>query len=203
MSAARTLVALAALLALLAAGGADGQPRPVVPGARVYLVPVGQLPEQWVGALVGYYRTKLKLVLQPLPPLPLDRGALDYARQQVVAEEVIALLKRRLPKQVADPGAVVIGLTTYDMYIRGVPSWEWAFAFRADGHFAVVSSARMDPANWGERGDALRLRTRLRKMLSKNLGIMVYDLPQSRDRRSVLYGPILSLADLDSIGEDF
>ena len=78
-----------------------------------------------------------------------------------------------------------------------------SFAFRADGHFAVVSSARMDPANWGERGDALRLRTRLRKMLSKNLGIMVYDLPQSRDRRSVLYGPILSLADLDSIGEDF
>ena len=36
-----------------------------------------------------------------------------------------------------------------------------------------------------------------------NLGIMVYDLPQSRDRRSVLYGPILSLADLDAIGEDF
>jgi len=70
VSAARTLVALAALLALLAAGGADGQPRPVVPGARVYLVPVGQLPEQWVGDLVGYYRTKLKLVLQPLPPLP-------------------------------------------------------------------------------------------------------------------------------------
>jgi len=194
--------ALAALLVLAAAAGAAAEPRPVDPAARVYLVPVGQLPEKWVTDLVGYYRTKLGLALQPLPPLPLDRSALDHTRQQVIAEEAITLLRRRLPRLAADPHAVVLGLTAYDMYIRGT-SWQWAFAFRQDAHFAVVSLARMDPANWGERPDEARLRTRLRKMMSKNLGIMVYDLPQSRDRRSVLYGPILSLADLDAIGEDF
>ena len=34
-------------------------------------------------------------------------------------------------------------------------------------------------------------------------GIMHYGLAQRTDRNSVLYGPILGLDDLDSIGEDF
>ncbi len=40
-------------------------------------------------------------------------------------------------------------------------------------------------------------------MITKNIGIMYYGLEQSSDRKSVLFGPILSLDDLDSIGEDF
>ena len=43
----------------------------------------------------------------------------------------------------------------------------------------------------------------LRKMISKNIGIMYYGLEESTDRKSVLYGPILGLDDLDSISEDF
>ncbi len=67
----------------------------------------------------------------------------------------------------------------------------------------MVSSTRMDPVNFRQPPDPALLHTRLRKMISKNIGIMHYRLPQSTDRNSVLYGPILSLADLDSIGEDF
>jgi hypothetical protein len=61
----------------------------------------------------------------------------------------------------------------------------------------------MDPVNLREPPDPALLHTRLRKMVSKNIGIMHYRLPQTTDRNSVLYGPILSLDDLDSIGEDF
>ena len=114
----------------------------------------------------------------------------------------MALLKRRLPTLAGDPRAIVIGLTTYDLYIRAY-SWQWAFAFRQDNRLAVVSIARMDPTNWGEPPNPDRLRTRLRKMVSKNLGIMYYGLPESSSRSSVLYGPILGLDDLDSIGETF
>jgi hypothetical protein len=40
-------------------------------------------------------------------------------------------------------------------------------------------------------------------MVKKRIGIMIFHLPQSDDRRSVMYGPVLGLDDLDSIGEDF
>jgi hypothetical protein len=40
-------------------------------------------------------------------------------------------------------------------------------------------------------------------MVAKNLGLMYYGLKQTSDRRSVLFGPILGLDDLDAIGEDF
>jgi hypothetical protein len=40
-------------------------------------------------------------------------------------------------------------------------------------------------------------------MVSKNVGILYYKLPQKSDRKSVMFGPILGIDDLDSIGEDF
>lgn len=35
------------------------------------------------------------------------------------------------------------------------------------------------------------LQVRLRKMLTKNIGIMYYKLPQKSDGNSVMFGPIL------------
>ena len=69
--------------------------------------------------------------------------------------------------------------------------------------FAVVSTARMDDAAWGGAPDAQRLEARLRKMVTRNLGILYFGLDQTSDRRSVMFGPILGLADLDSTGDDF
>lgn len=194
------LVTAAILLGLAAAG--DAQPRPADPAARVYLVPLGAFPSERLTELVAYYKARLGLAIQTLPPLSLERAALDYGRQQLIAEECVAALKRRLPALGGDPRAIIIGLTTYDLYIRAY-TWQWAFAFRQDNRLAVVSIARMDPANWGEAANADQLRTRLRKMVSKNLGLMYYGLPESSSRSSVLYGPILGLDDLDGIGESF
>ena len=47
------------------------------------------------------------------------------------------------------------------------------------------------------------LRSRLRKMVIKNIGMMYYGLPVSRDPRSVLYGNVLGLDDLDYMSEFF
>jgi hypothetical protein len=61
----------------------------------------------------------------------------------------------------------------------------------------------MDPANLGTTPDEELLRSRLRKMMVKNIGIMCYGLPVSRDPKSVLYGNVLSLGDLDYMSEFF
>ncbi len=181
---------------------ATTSPRPLQGVGRVYFVPLGEFPLASVEHLVTHYRDKYGLAIETLGVVQLEPGVVNTDRRQLIAEELIALMKRKYPELAADPGAILIGITPSDMYIQAV-AWRFAFAARREGRFAVVSSARMDPVNFRKPPDTDLLHTRLRKIVSKNVGIMHYRLPQSSDRDSVMYGPILSLDDLDSIGEDF
>ena len=171
---------------------------PVDPSIGVYLAPLGPVPPAIATDLITYFRSKLGLTITLLSPTSVEPAAMDRERVQVVAEELASSL-RRLPQHGRH---LLIGLTAYDMYIRGYP-WEWAFAYRDGQRVVVVSTARMDESNWGMPAAPDRLRARLRKMVAKNLGLMYYGLKQTSDRRSVLFGPILGLDDLDAIGEDF
>ncbi|MBI4391632.1 MAG: hypothetical protein HY575_07070 [candidate division NC10 bacterium] len=177
-------------------------PRPSRGVGRVYFVPMGEFPAASVEHLIAYYREKYGLAIETLTAVPLEAAAVDLLRQQLVAEELIALVKHHHPGLAEDPEAILIGLTAYDMYIREY-TWEFAFAWRQDGRFAAISSARMDPENFGDPPDPDLLHTRLRKAVSKTIGLMHYRLPQGSDRNSVMYGPILGLDDLDSVGEEF
>jgi len=169
---------------------------------RVYFVPLGGLPLESLDYLMTYYKGKYGLTIETLGQVELEPTVVNYDRRQLIAEEVIALMQRKHPQLTADPDAILIGITDYDMYIRQY-RWRFAFAWRQDGRFAVVSSARMDPGNFEEPPDPDLLYTRLRKVVTKTIGIMHYRLPQSTDLDSVMYGPILGLDDLDSVGEDF
>ncbi|HET7874265.1 MAG TPA: hypothetical protein VFN71_01970 [Methylomirabilota bacterium] len=169
----------------------------------VYLVPIGPPTPPFIEDLVQHYRDKYGIWIVVLPEVPLEPAVVDNRRGQVIAEEAIELIKRANPDQAADTGAVLIGLMTHDIYIRGFTRWRWAFALREDGRFAVVSTARMDPRFWGGRPDDALFQTRLRKMVTKNIGAMYFGLEPSRKRRSVMFGPILGLDDLDRIGEEF
>ena len=51
--------------------------------------------------------------------------------------------------------------------------------------------------------DSTRRMQRIQKMITKNLGILYYGLPQSDDPGSVLYKSILGPDDLDRASEDF
>ncbi|HYB72206.1 MAG TPA: hypothetical protein VED18_02445 [Candidatus Sulfotelmatobacter sp.] len=187
---------------------------------------MSDFPPEILQKLSVHYREKYGLSIGALSAVPLDRSVVDEDRRQVVAEEIIALMKRSRPDLASDPEAILIGFTAYDMYIRGVPNWRWAFVQREEGRFAVISIARMDPklfpyypgppalqiiqAVLERYGIPVRmepeadvLQRRVQKMVSKSIGIMYFRLPQSRDRRSVMYGPILGLDDLDAMGEDF
>jgi len=47
------------------------------------------------------------------------------------------------------------------------------------------------------------LNIRLRKMVTKNIGVLYYELPTTDDPRSVMYDGINSVEDLDNMCEDF
>ena len=184
------------LLASVSCGGSSSA------GQKIYFAAVGEMRSVHLDALQAYYKQRYDLTVEILPPIGLEPMVVDERRRQLIAEELIELMKRRYPEHARSPQSILIGITEGDMYIREV-DWRFAFAKRDGDRFAIVSSARMDPVSFGYLPDEELLQTRLRKMLSKNIGIMYYKLPQKSDRRSVMFGPILGIDDLDSMGEDF
>ena len=137
--------------------------------------------------------------------MSLDSLAVDERRGQAVADGLIDTVRRRYAPLARDPGARVIGITQRDMYILSMQKqWTFAFSLRGkDRRFAVVSYARMDPVAFKQPPNEELLRSRLRKMVMKNIGVMYYELPLSNDPRSVMYRNILGLDDLDRVTEQF
>jgi len=173
-----------------------GVPSPPVERA-VYLAPFGDFPKDEADALVAHYLEKFDLAIEVLPSIPVPAGAMDAGRGQLIAERLIDAIAAN-EVLLDDPDAVVIGLTNVDMYIAAV-DWRYAYGLRSRGTFAVVSSARMRDGF----ADEARQHQRLRKMVTKNIGILYYGLAVSDDPRSVLYRDILGPQDLDYASEDF
>lgn len=171
-------------------------PSPPVDRA-VYLAPFGDFPREEADALVAHYRVKFDLTIEVLPSIPVPDGAMDEERGQLIAERLIAAIAAT-EVAVQDTEAVVIGLTNVDMYIAA-QDWNYAYGLRSGGTIAVVSSARMGDGF----ADEVRQHQRLRKMVTKNIGILYYGLGVSDDPRSVLYRDILGPQDLDYASEDF
>ena len=191
------LLALVALITLGCMGGRPSSPIPVppLPAARsVFFAPIGDYPLDEAEALVRHYHEKFGMTIGILPPLALPREAYDARRRQVIAERVLDAVSAG-HRQAADPAAVVIALVDRDMYIAD-STWKYAYGLRIEGHLAVVSTARLNDG----RGDKM---DRLQKMVTKNIGILYFGLPQSDDPRSVLYRNVLGPTDLDRMSEDF
>ena len=164
---------------------------------KIYFVPLGDFSPAKVEVLVAYYRDKYGISVETLPAVPLTPSALNSGRHQLVAEAVIELIKAANPDLVKDPGAILIGLTGEDMYISQY-SWQFTFSWRQEGKYAVVSDARMSIDSRGVPAMSM-----LRKMVTKNIGILYYRLPQSDDPRSVLYKNVGGIEELDYMGEEF
>ena len=169
---------------------------------RIYFVPLGDFSSPALTELITYYKRKSGISIVSLPALPLESATFDTRRHQFIAEDLVDLIKRRYPKLARDPKVTVIGLTEKDIYIRET-NWQFAFSYRVDGRFAVVSNARMNPVNFGEPANAELLYSRVRKMIMKNIGLLYYQLPPSNNPKSVLYSNILGLEELDNVSEDF
>jgi YD repeat-containing protein len=168
----------------------------------VYLVPLGKPQSILSASLLSYYRKKYSLELRVLTPVPLLPWTRDEIRKQLIAEELVEAMKRAYPQFAIDPDAILIGVTDEDMYISEM-SWRYAFSWRQEERFAIVSTARMDPAFSKEPADPKIVEARARKMITKDIGLLHYRLQPSYDFSSALYDYIDDVDDLDDMGEDF
>jgi serine/threonine protein kinase/predicted Zn-dependent protease len=125
----------------------------------------------------------------------------DSTRQQFVAEELVGRVADI--REIIIPRPMVMGITSNDLYIKQL-GWAWAFGmYELETGNSVISSARMDPKNFGASKDEALLETRLRKMIMRYLGLLYFKKPPSNDPKSVLYGTLSGVADLDSREERF
>lgn len=169
---------------------------------KLYFVPLGDFPTATARELAAFYRKKYGLEIQILPSVKLTQAAMNQERQQLIAEQAIEIMKDAHPELKNDPTAKLIGLTTRDMYIARY-DWRFSFSYRDQGKYAVVSRGRMDLPVVKKPASQKLILTRLRKMVTKNVGILYYRLPQNDNPRSVLYRNVGGIRELDYMGEDF
>lgn len=167
-----------------------------------YLIPLGGVESLGIQELPEYYRKIFDLEVKLLPPIPLDTAARDSIRMQFVALDLVDKMKHHYPQLAKDDSAVLIGITEEDMYIRNF-DWRFAYTYRRGRRFAVVSSARLKPFLYGLPEEKELLQTRVRKVISRDIGLLVYGLPHNDDPTSLLYNEMWSVRDIDLASERF
>lgn len=198
-----SLIAACVLLVSGCAGGGEYVPidkQKLRGSGKIYFVPLGDFSPAKVEALAAYYRDKYGIVSETLHAVPISPASVNPERGQLVAEAAVELMKASAPNLVEDPQAILIGLTSEDMYIYEY-TWQFSFSWRQEGRYAVVSDARMSIRTRGAPAGVEM--SRLRKMVTKNIGVLYYRLPTSDHPRSVLYKDIGGVEELDYMGEEF
>lgn len=168
---------------------------------RVILVPMGDFPREIAGQIAQHFTDKYHLGIEVGRHLPIPRHALDVARGQADSDALLRALGSAYPEKAGR--SVVIGLTTADIFIPAA-NWAYAFSNRRPPRLAVVSPARMDRSCMGiGQASPERRMARLRKMVGKNIGALVYGLPLSSHPRSMMYAWVGGPQELDTMSEDF
>lgn len=169
---------------------------------QIMFVPIGDFPVTSLQKVANYYQETLGVKIVVSGPIPIEERMLDRGRGQLIGEEVVNHLRGRFPDPTRNQRLMMIGFTRADMYIQH-KDWRFAFAYRENGRFAAISTARMDPVSFGFPPDDSILVRRLIKMTSKQIGLYFYQLPERQEKTSVLFSPILGVDDLDDVAMDF
>lgn len=169
--------------------------------ARIYIVPLGEAQGLGLDELPGFYRERYGLSVQIVEPIPLEPKALDASRKQLIFERLVELMRRRLPHLATEESAFLIGVTDEDMYIRN-RDWNFAYtAYAPKDRAGVVSSHRFVP--YPLAGYEKLLRARVRKMVSRTIGFVVFNLPRSDDPSSVMFRDLYGSASADLMSDSF
>jgi YD repeat-containing protein len=172
---------------------------PPIPPQKVYLAPIGFSENESLDWASKYYKAKLGIETIVLPPIALDPALENPQRLQLDAIKGIEFLQTKYPELARDPYAVLIGVTSQDIYVSYF-DWTYTVNWRSDGRYAIVSAARLHPPSLLERWNPEWFNARLQKLLTKNIAILYFGLPLSSDYTSLVSGGIPSGIEIDAMG---
>jgi YD repeat-containing protein len=167
----------------------------------IYLVPLDLRPEQSLDWAPAYYKARFDADVELLAPVALTPLETDPSRHQLNADSCIDLIFLSHRDLANDPSAIIVGVTSRDMFISGYRS-NYAENLREGDRIAVVSSARLEPTSFPGKWNKELLNSRLQKIITKNLAILYFDLPLSNDSTSLLSAGILNGNEVDYMSEN-
>lgn len=178
--------------------GGVARPEELHGHGKLYFVPVGKqgIPVQ---TLADYYVQKFGIRVTVLPHVDLRKSDCVAARKQCVAEELAADMTSAYSEIARDPNSVMIALTDEDIFPRSM-GWEYTNGFHWT-RIAIVSSRRMDPAFFGDPPNYSIKLSSTKQILSKNVALLYFHVPESFDPTSVMFTPLTPDAGPDDIYE--
>src|ERR1700749_4474277 len=165
--------------------------------SKIYFVPIGEVPLEEVNDLASHYREKFGIKAEVLPAIKPSPRDFDRDRNQLIAENLVQTMLSVYSDYRMNEGDVLIGITGEDIYPQS-QNWQFCFGWRVgEQRAAIASTARMDLRYLGEPSDGTSPRERLRKVVTKDVGLLYYQKEASENPRSVLYSGIMGIQELD------
>ena len=167
---------------------------------KIIFIPTDEFPISKLESLSHFYYSHYGLTIPIESPLTLPSTAYNQNRQQFIAQEILGEAKKHYGSLYSQSTLIPMVFTKQDMYIEDV-NWGYAFGLRRKGT-AVVSTARMDYgflSLWTANEEIQD--SRLRKMVTKNIGLLHYHLPLSDNCRSAVYNNIMGPRELDFMSD--
>ncbi len=153
------------------------------------IVPVGHLPDGLLDGVPDAYREVYGLTLTIADPVELD-PALGGATESPIAAEAIALAVRVAHR---DPSVVIA--VTADRIITSGADADGDIAQRFDAQLAVISSRPLVSMK------TISQKTLFRKVLTRQLGFLVWSLAPTDDPYDLLYRTVRNEIDVERVSD--
>ncbi len=205
---AKTLLKIALILFL---GGCSWKPvqetsRPArsPPGVEVYLLPLDDFDSQAVASIAQSLSKEMDIRIKTAASVR-TAGLIPFSgTTQFSAEEIETHVLRvipTLPDKRSNTAYIV--LTTKDINTKD-RTLQFNFSIHDNlARLAIVSSARLTLGPKGAPASRSTVLARLKKLVKRGIGDVYYNYPRSTDVRDIMYSPVMSLDDLDRIGNTF
>lgn len=169
----------------------------------VYVVPLDDFPEEYSANVAKALASQLGLRVRAAMRLPRLQVPVLPGTDQYAAEP---LLERAVRASARLPG---LGPQTYRLFLttRDINAQSGGFRYQFSMHSpnlncSVVSMARLFDIENGERRVSLRTGERVVKLAKRAVGELHLGWQRSTDPEDLMYAPLMSVDDLDRIGNE-
>src|SRR5258708_29489780 len=128
----------------------DSKRMPEIQGSKISLIPIGDVAAGQMQQLGDYYHGRFGLEIPILKAVAVSANVMDNRRNQLIAEKLTSETRDSFPALANDPKAILIGVTSQDMYLVS-KNWRFAFGWRdASKGTAAVLPVALQPPSWGD-----------------------------------------------------
>lgn len=174
---------------------------------RVCLLPVGNLPRKQIEDLRTYFKDKYGLSVAVLPPMDATEAIGSQVNPDQWKVDATKWSKElvRTSGGLLNSGAKIIAVTPVDLHAGDSDTDSFVFGQKwfdnstNEGRYGIVSTFRMNPQTFGEPANDALWFERIRKLVTKYVGIQYYGLVEDSDPASAMYRALYSVSALDGI----